>query len=1424
MRTWKKYKDRWKGRFAGVMACVMMMGICAGTAPASAVRADESTEAARSEEAEQNAEAVRSEEAEQNAEAARNEEAEQNAEAARNEDAVQGGTEGESKTRYYEIGVSVGEHGAVIYTDGDRTVRYTHAGETDTPMVPEGGDARFTVQPEEGYYVKSLKADGKELEIGDTTAKADGTYEYTYANVTKTGVIEADFEKIPVTQAASIGEVGDCHMSFTVPQDADSALEDTQKHVTIYTLSRGAAVLLQAAEDRSILYEGSYQRIVRLDQSETLSGLTVRRDSGSFAGSVVKYELTQGISVIVDNEPPVVTLDDPGVLWVTGVEDTVYFFGSVSDEVTGVDRIAWFTEKKDMTAQEAEILGEAGQLVPMENGRFQFGLVNGGVPQSDTTYYLYAIDGVGNIAEAAKEVRIDQEGPEIVSFVSRDVTSLWDQMFTRKQQIAVTVTAKDAGSGVKSITLCVDGVPIANQPAENDMCTFTVELKKNAPNHITAAAEDKLGNWTPEPVEIGSGSSGDVQYDDGLPSAAVQPREGVYEKNGNYYWDEAVTLDITASDRESGLGSVEIKINGEKLTEDLEGKSLATDYTAGDQVTQDSFVIGTSQVQESPEGIYQVEITVTDAAGNTFPRSAAVYMDRTAPVIRNIAIEESQGTAQVSVETDDGAYGSGAAEILYYLEWQDGTTSEILSVPADDNGNAVITIDADFKGMVYAKAADHVGNEATEFDAVGNIITESPEEHERSSSVVLTPQETDRKDEAGNPLYGDSARVSLTVEDTFSGIQSVEWSVTASNDTQADQSGIVRVDGLGALSEDSWTVEASEETRVTRMGSEVTVSHNSNDIAVWVKLTDRAGNVSEETRIVSIDRTAPVITVSYEGAAGDRQYPDIYKESRTAVLQVRERNFDPDAFVLHISNSQGAVPALSGWTKTEDGADPENTYYTARLVFEQDGTYTFSADYKDRAGNAAAALEEQSFVVDRTAPEIQVAFDGADPMNGNYYSDARTATVTVKEENFDGGRIRITGSSRNQDTAVPFPETGEWSGGNGVYTAQLHFSRDGVYSLQIEAADQAGNVSETYSVEEFCIDATMPEVEISGVADRSANNGTVAPVVTFRDLNYDPDSVQIELKGANRGRVEAKGAYTQTEQGQQFAFEDFPREQAADDLYTLTATGVDLAGNETQRTIVFSVNRFGSVYAFDEGLSELDGTYVKEARDIALTETNVDELDRDSVQVVLSVNGTPRDLTEGVDYELEASGGTDRWCQYTYRFGKELFGEDARYSLKVYSEDAAGNVNENIDESKKAEISFGVDATPPVIVPTNLEDDGIFETAELLAEVSVADNLVLTDVQVTVDGKKVSWEESEGRYSFRIPESGERQNVKVVAQDAAGNQSIYEAANLLISTQKKTDPRIAVPVGIGAGIAGAAVIGGAAIVFRRRKVIWMKRR
>ena len=279
-------------------------------------------------------------------------------------------------------------------------------------------------------------------------------------------------------------------------------------------------------------------------------------------------------------------------------------------------------------------------------------------------------------------------------------------------------------------------------------------------------------------------------------------------------------------------------------------------------------------------------------------------------------------------------------------------------------------------------------------------------------------------------------------------------------------------------------------------------------------------------------------------------------------------------------------------------------------------------------------------------------------------------------------------------------------------------------------------------------------------------------------------------------------------------------------LLALTARETDFAGNETEQSITFSVNRFGSVYVLDDSLKEIEGTYIKEPIDIVLTETNVDSLSMDTIKIMVSANGEPKNLEEGADYTITSVGGNGSWSQYTYKIDKSVFQGDGSYLVTVYSEDNAGNINENINESRQAEIGFGVDGTAPVIVPINIEEGQSYNTQNYEATVSVIDNLVLQDIKVILNGQTLSYTQDGDDISFSIPESDKRQTVAISAKDAAGNEVDCEIADLLVSTNSLIRLLNNTPAVI-AIVCGVAVVGVGTGVFaglRRKRTVHIKRK
>ena len=227
-------------------------------------------------------------------------------------------------------------------------------------------------------------------------------------------------------------------------------------------------------------------------------------------------------------------------------------------------------------------------------------------------------------------------------------------------------------------------------------------------------------------------------------------------------------------------------------------------------------------------------------------------------------------------------------------------------------------------------------------------------------------------------------------------------------------------------------------------------------------------------------------------------------------------------------------------------------------------------------------------------------------------------------------------------------------------------------------------------------------------------------------------------------------------------------------MYTLKITGKDKAGNQTTKSIVFSVNRFGSIYYLSDAFQKINDNYVKKVTGIEVTEINPDKIAKKSVVITLSINGKPKTLKEGEDYLITSKESEGDWKTYSYVFKDALFTQDGSYVITLSSEDEAGNVNNNVD--KDTELKFGVDATAPIVAPLDFEANTFYSENGKNVSVSVKDNLLLGEVKIYIDGIKTEYTVSDEVYSFHIPESNKAQTIQIVATDRAGNETaeIYE--------------------------------------------------
>lgn len=835
-----------------------------------------------------------------------------------------------------------------------------------------------------------------------------------------------------------------------------------------------------------------------------------------------------------------------------------------------------------------------------------------------------------------------------------------------------------------------------------------------------------------------------------------------------------------------------------------------------------------AEVEFEEEAHYTFDIKYTDRSGNvndsyvkdeftidkSVPTDLAITVANDNRLVNNNAADGSTSVAfdtfyaePITVRLTANCDISGIGSLKYqkvnaltqYNEngkWEDyNSETGIVATPND-------------KFIIFFRAEDNAGNVSI-VNSTGIVVDNMPPVGETRAPEI----DINLASPGANGFYNDNVGVSIKVVDPkyigdtpndqgfYSGLAKVTYRISANNFNGAVSEGTLFDSSApsGVIAEEDNLVHAWAGSTVIRADE-----FNSNNVVIAVTATDKAGNTRTTTTPVDqikIDITSPLINVSYSNNAADSEY--YFNEDRIATIVITERNFSESGVKLVLTNSDGSVPVLSNWSKTDGGGNGDNDKWTATLTYAEDGDYEFGIEYTDLAGNKA--MEAQygdsvapiKFTIDKTQPEIDVTYDNNAVSNTNYYMDKRTATVTITERNLDPNgvdkeRVVVTMSASNDGAAASVPVISSWTKNNDKHTATITYEADALYSFDIALTDKAGNTSEEFEQHSFYVDQKDPALEITGIEHHKAYNGDVMPVITYSDTNYDPEQVVIELSGANRGKVELDGSYENIHNGRVFTFSNFPVEKEFDDIYTLKASITDKAGRTKSEEMVFSVNRFGSTYDMSEETRAINGNWAKEPIDIVITEINPNKLE--DLKLTLFKNNETIVLEEGKDYKVTISGGEGEWYVYTYTVFAENFVDDGAYRLSFHSVDEAGNIAENTLDTKATEISFGIDKTMPNVVVANLESGQFYAEDNKTVTISANDNMLLKSVVVYLDGKEyISWGAEElkavidanGELSFDISgDSTSAHNVKIICTDAAGNERIEEIKDFFVTTNR----------------------------------------
>ncbi|MBH0045247.1 Ig-like domain-containing protein, partial [Pseudoalteromonas sp. NZS11_1] len=1029
------------------------------------------------------------------------------------------------------------------------------------------------------------------------------------------------------------------------------------------------------------------------------------------------------ISIEIDTTPPLIAIDPVA----DSASQTVTVTGTVSGLMNTGDNVSVTLTDSAGTVQtivtQVDALGNwvITTTSPLSEGEFNVSAV--------------AIDAAGNQAVDQALANVDLTAPVITVNVTDETNNATPPLVGTTNGVPegtqVTITVTDSAGQIQTLTAVTqaDGswsVEVGTPLPEGD---FTVD----------AQVSDSVGNLA------SASDSGVVD----LTAPTVQIN------NINDTQDTTPTITGNAQDVPAGsiISVVITDFNGQTQT-------LLTQTNADGDWSIDV-------TTPLAEGQFEVDASVSDAAGNQAQANNQGVVDLTNPDITVTAIADTNDTTPTFVgRVEDAPAGSvitvlvtdinGNVQTLTTLLNEDGTWSvdanEILpggeftatasvTDPAGNEATAQTNGEITFAPISIQIDAIANTNDTTPFLSgntgnvpAGTTITLTITASDGSTFTLLAVTQADGSwtAQVTTPLpEGDFTVVAAVIDDSgneaqASAVGNVDLTVSINfiidtNDTTPTVSGSTQDVEPGALVTVTFTgSDGVTETVQVVTGADGSWSvEASNELvegpfSVIATVTDAAGNTASASETGEIDLTDPAITINP------------IEDTNDVTPSVSGNVIDVPAgteVTLVITDSEGNEQTLTTLTNA-DGT------YTADIIADlSEGDFTVTASVSDTAGNSSTATVTGT--VDLTAPSVTI--------NNIADTNDTTPTLTGSTQGLASGSevtLIVTDSlGAEQQLVTTISADGTWS--IEISTALS----EGDFTVTANVSDNAGNAAQDSQL--GTVDTTPPLVAINDFAD---SNDTT-PTFSGTTSDVAPGSLVSVLVTDANGESQTLTAVV-SEDG---TWQVGATQAVAEGDFTITATVTDAAGNE----------------ASDTGTGTIDLS----APIIAINTIP------DSADTTPTISGSVQNVPAGTTVTLiltDAGGNTQTITTQTLADGSwtadainELVEGD--FSVNAIVSDEAGNQSETsaqgtIDNTAPTitidALADSNDTTPTISGTATGEPEGTVVTITVTDEAGnpqIITTEVLADGTFTVD---VPNELSEGEFT-----------VEVSVTDTAGNET-----------------------------------------------------
>ncbi|WP_447621424.1 Ig-like domain-containing protein [Enterobacter hormaechei] len=910
-----------------------------------------------------------------------------------------------------------------------------------------------------------------------------------------------------------------------------------------------------------------------------------------------------------------------------------------------------------------------------------------------------------------------------------------------------------------------DVINAAEKGADLVLSGSTSNVEENQTVTVTfggksyTAKVDADGNWT---ATVPSSDLAGLKDGDASVQVSVTNVNGNSASAGREYSVDAtaptVTIDTVAGDNVingseaaagvaiSGTTTAEV---GQTVTVNLGGNS----YTA--QVQQGgvwSINVPAADLSTLADNGYTVKVSVSDAAGNPGSAGKAITLDTTPPTVSfnvvagdDVINSVEHGQAQVVSGTATGASVGDKLVITIgsnqYTTTVDASGKWSVGVPASD---------------ISALTDGTVTLSATITDSAGNSSTQTHDVVVNTASVALTVNTLSGDDVINAAEAGASLVINGSSAQFASGTQ-VTITLNGKSYTATIQS-----DG-------SWTT--------TVPAADVGTLADGASYQVSVSAQDSAGNSASATHTISVDTTAPVISVNTLSGddvlnAAEAQQPlTVHGSSSAEAGQTVTVTLGGKTYTALVAND-------GTWTLDVPAADLANL---------SEGALTVTASVNDKAGNNGQTTH--TLTVDTVAPAVTISTVADDDIVNNAEQLAgQTISGTTTAEQGQTVTVSFNGHSYQATVAA----NGSWS----VFVPGRDFLglSDGDYTITATVSDKAGNPgSATHDV---TLNGDVPTIAINTFAQddivNAAEHGTPLVISGTTDAPTG-QTVTITLNGKTyTATVQNDGTWSYTVGSADVTA------LADGGSYVINAQVSNAIGNSASDNHTVTVD----LTAPSMGIS-IDSLQ----NDTGLSAN--DFITNDS-QVVVNGSLTAQ-LGNNEKAQISLDGGTT-WIDLTvtgttwrYTDGRTL--TDGTYQYQVRVIDNAGNVGATdsqdvvIDLTKPAAATITVDS---VSQDTGLSDSDFITSDNQIslkgtlgaalgsgdhAQISLDGGATWTDVSVSglswtyVDGRTLA----DGDYNYQLRVIDDAGNISATTSQVVTIDTVAPDASKTIAIDSISD-------------------------------------